>query len=319
MSNDIATNTANTKTAKVKNNFKNNAQTDTPKTDIYANITNQIVEALEQNVLPWRQPWSVGHLAGNVQRPLRWNDLPYSGINTLVLWMTASAKGYNSPYWMTYKQAVELKGQVRKGEKSATVVYADTFSREEENDKGEKEKKDIPFLKGYSVFNADQIEGLAPAFYTKPEMPLLNPEQKSTELEAFFTATKANITIGKRASYSTTSDTITMPPFECFESAKSYYAILAHELTHWTGHASRLNRPMLAQFKDQESYAKEELVAELSACFLAADLGLEPKPADDHAGYIAFWLDVLKNDKRFIFSAASHAQKAVEFVHKLQI
>jgi len=177
----------------------------------------------------------------------------------------------------------------------------------------------IPFLKQYAVFNAEQIEGLPAAFYKHPEPPAdINPEQRIEALETFFRETKAEIVTGKEAAYFLDRDRIEMPPFECFDSAVDYYATLSHELTHWVGHPSRLNREFNSKAGNKEGYAKEELVAELGACFLAADLGFEPTLREDHAAYIQNWLKVLKGDKQFIFRAAAHAQRAVEYVKGLQ-
>ncbi len=289
----------------------------TTQTDIYARITGKIIADLENGNLTWRKPWNSERIAGQVMRPLRWNNIPYSGINTLVLWGTAAEQGFTAPYWMTFKQATELKANVRKGEKGTQVVYADKFTKEEETPNGETKTNQIPFLKCYVVFNASQIDGLSDAFYKMPEPTTINPQQRNQELENFFALTKADIYTGSKASYTQATDKIQMPPFESFESAASYYAILAHELTHWTKHPKRLDRDLGRKTYGDEGYAKEELVAELGACFLAADLGFEPLPEEKHAAYMQSWLKVLKDDKRFIFSAASHAQKAVEYIQKL--
>ncbi|MBK7853707.1 MAG: DUF1738 domain-containing protein [Bacteroidetes bacterium] len=288
------------------------------KSDVYSRITDKIIADLEQGKLTWRKPWNSEHLKSHVMRPLRWNDQPYTGINTLVLWAIAADKGYQSPYWMTYQQATGMKANVRKGEKSTTVVYADKFSKQEENEKGDLETKQIPFLKAYHVFNADQIEGLSDAYYKKPEVKSFNPELRREELETYFKNTKAKITTGTKACYAPFKDAIEMPPFESFKDAVSYYSVLGHETIHWTKHINRLDRDFGKKRFGDEGYAKEELVAEIGSCFLGADLNFEPELRPDHVAYIQNWLEVLKNDKKFIFSAASHAQKAVEYLHQLQ-
>jgi antirestriction protein ArdC len=289
-----------------------------PSNDIYARVTGKILADLENGDLSWRKPWHAEHLAGHVMRPLRWNAIPYSGINTLVLWSTAAEQDYRSPYWMTFKQATDLKAAVRKGEKGTQIVYADTFKTEAESADGETQTRQIPFLKGYTVFNASQIDGLPDTFYQTPEHVITNTEQRNPELDYFFSQTKADIQTGHQASYTQATDRIHMPPFESFENAAGFYAVLAHELTHWTKHPQRLNRDLGRKQYGDAGYAKEELVAEIGACFLAADLGFEPMPEAKHAAYIQSWLQVLKDDKRFIFSAASHAQKAVEYIQTLQ-
>lgn len=289
-----------------------------PKTDVYSRITNKIIADLEQGELTWRKPWSSDHLAQNVMRPLRFNSQPYSGINILVLWATAAEKGYQSPYWMTLKQANDMKATIRKGEKSTEVVYADKQVKTEVNEKGELETRNIPFLKSYNVFNASQIDDLSPKYTRQPEPVILNSGERIEALELFFAQTKAEIYTGKKACYYSCIDKIEMPPFESFIEKSKFYSVLAHELTHWTKAPTRLDRDFGRKKHGDAGYAQEELVAELGSCFLAADLGLEPETPQDHAAYIQSWLKVLKDDKRFIFSAASYAQKAVEFIHALQ-
>jgi antirestriction protein ArdC len=289
------------------------------KQDIYERITNRIVADLEQGVRPWLKPWNAEHAAGRITRPLRFNGLPYQGINVLMLWSEAVAKGFAAPIWMTFKQAQELGGHVRKGEHGSLVVYADRIRRTElDEETGEEAEREIPFLKGYTVFCVDQIDGLPERFYAKAE-PRLDPVQRIESAEAFFAATLADIRHGgNQAYYSVTDDRVQMPPFEAFRDAESYYATLAHECSHWTRHPSRLDRDFGRKRWRDEGYAMEELVAELGAAFLSADLDLTLEPREDHAAYIASWLKALKNDKRAIFSAASHAQRAADFLNALQ-
>ncbi len=287
--------------------------------DLYTRITNKIIADLEKGELTWHKPWNDGRPAGRVTRPLRWEGTPYRGINTIMLWMAAIEHAYASPYWMTFRQALDLNAHVRKGERAAKVVYADSIIREAESPDGTMEPHTIHFLKEYAVFNADQIDGLPDSFYSRSMLPQVNPEQRIDALEQFFRQTKAEIVTGVEASYTMDDDRIEMPPFGCFEDAASYYGTLAHELTHWTRHPGRLNREFNRKAFGDEGYAKEELVAELGACFLAADLGFEPVIQERHAAYIQLWLKVLRNDKRFIFNAAAHAQRAVEYVQRLHV
>ncbi len=292
----------------------------TQKNDIYTIVTQKIIADLEKGELTWRKPWSDANLSSHVMRPLRWNDIAYSGINTIMLWSVAAERGYASPYWMTARQANDLKAHVREEEKenAATVVYVDKFVKEEKNPDGTRSEHKIPFLKMYNVYNAGQIEGLSDAFYKLPEPKIVNEEKRNEALEQFFKLTKANIFTGKQAAYSIARDRIEMPPFEAFIDTQNYYATLSHEVTHWTRHPSRLNRDFNRKKFGDEGYAREELVAELGACFLGADLGFEPVTREQHAAYIRSWLTVLKNDKRFIFQAAAFAQKAVEYLVGLQ-
>lgn len=289
------------------------------KADVYQRVTDAIAGSLERGVRPWMQPWNAGHAAGRITRPLRGNGVPYQGINVLMLWAAAVEKGYGAPIWMTFRQAQELGGHVRKGEHGSLVVYASQVTREETDaETGEVTEQEIPFLKGYTVFNVEQIDGL-PAHFHAPAAPRLDPVQRIDRAEAFIAAVKADIRHGGTcASYSVAEDRVRMPPFEAFRDAESYYATLAHELTHWTRHPSRLDREFGRKKWGDEGYAVEELVAELGAAFLCADLDLTPDVRDDHASYIASWLKVLKNDRRAIFSAAGHAQRAADFLHRLQ-
>jgi antirestriction protein ArdC len=285
------------------------------KIDFYERVTAQIVASLEQGVRPWLKPWNAEHAAGRITRPLRGNGIPYQGINVLMLWGAAIERGYAAPIWMTFKQALELGGCVRKGERGSLVVYASSIARTEtDSETGEESERDIPFLKDYTVFNVEQIDGL-PAHFHDVAAPQLDPVQRIERAEQFFAATGATVRHGgNQAYYSVASDFVQMPFFETFRDAESYYATLAHELTHWTRHPSRLDRSFGRKRFGDEGYAMEELVAELGAAFLSADLGLTPEPREDHAAYIGHWLNVLKNDKRAIFTAASHAQRAADFI-----
>lgn len=291
---------------------------DTARSDLYARVTDRIVSDLEAGVLPWLKPWSAGHAAGRITRPLRHNGVPYAGINVLLLWSEAVARGFSAPLWMTFKQAQSLGAHVRKGESGSLVVYADRITKTETNDKGEDVDRSIPFMKGYTVFNVEQIDGL-PALYTAPALPVLDPVARDAQADAFFARTGSMLRHGgDRAFYAIGSDHVQLPPFEAFCDAESYYATLAHEHVHWTRHPSRLDRDLGRKKWGDEGYAAEELVAELGSAFLCADLGLTPEPRPDHASYIAHWLGVLRDDKRFIFSASAHAQRATDFLHRLQ-
>ncbi|MGW1425757.1 ArdC family protein [Bradyrhizobium manausense] len=286
------------------------------KADVYQKITDQIVQKLEQGVRPWHQPWKAEHAEGRISRPLRANGIPYNGINVLMLWSAAIECGYSAPIWMTFKQANELGAHVRKGETGTLVVYADRMIRKDTNkETGDEAERAIPFMKGYTVFNVGQIEGLPAHYYGEAQKPA-DSVARIAQADAFFAMTGANIVHGgSRACYVPSTDNIHMPCIDFFEDAVSYYATLAHECTHWTRHEKRLNREFGRKRFGDEGYAMEELVAELGAAFLSADLGLTPEVREDHASYIASWIKVLKNDKRAIFTASSHAQRAADFLH----
>lgn len=276
--------------------------------DLYQHVTDQIIASIEAGTPAWRKPWT-GEKGGAVF-PRRANGEPYRGINVLMLWLTAHEKGYGAAHWFTYRQAQEAGGQVRKGEKSATVVKYGTFERED--DAGDERK--IPYLKAYHVFNAEQIEGLPAEFYGTPaEEPHDFGTETDPALEVFFTATGADIRTSDepRAFYSIAQDFIHMPPITSFHDAGGYYATLAHEATHWTGHQTRLDR--FTRFSDRKAYAFEELIAEIGACMTCANLGLAPDFAQS-AAYLSGWLRALKDDKRLIFKAASEAQKAADLL-----
>ena len=277
-----------------------------PRQDIYARITAHIVAALETGVRPWVRPWNAEHAAGRITRPLRHNGQPYTGINILSLWASAIEQGFAAPIWMTYRQATELGGHVRKGEKGSPVVYANSITRNETDaDSGADVAHQIHFLKGYTVFNVEQIEGL-PDQYTQLASPRLDAPARIARAERFFAATGVILSHGgNRAFYRPSTDTIVLPPFEAFRDAEAYYSTLAHESCHATSHPSRLARDFGSKRFGSESYAIEELVAELGAAFLCADLDLALEPREDHAAYLAHWLEVLKSDNRAIFTAAS--------------
>lgn len=290
----------------------------TDRSDVYTRVTDQIIAELEKGVRPWLKPWNAEHAAGRITRPLRSSGEPYKGINVLMLWMSAQAQGFAAPIWMTFKQAKDLGAAVKKGAKGSLVVYANHVTKTETGDDGEEAERDIYFMKGYAVFNVEQVEGL-PAHFYATAAPQLDPVQRIDAADLFFANTGADIRHGgNRAYYAGEPDYVQMPPFEAFKDAESYCATLAHELTHWTKHASRLDRDFGRKAFGDEGYAREELVAEIGSAFLACDLGITPEPREDHASYLDHWLKVLKEDKRAIFQAAAHAQKAADYLHGLQ-
>ena len=231
--------------------------------DPHAEITALILADLETGVRPWTRPWTT---QGAVSRPLRHDGQPYHGANVLTLWVRAARCGYARPVWMTFRQALELGGHVRKGESGSPVVYANSCKRTDTDpETGEPDEHSIPFLKAYTVFNVEQIEGL-PAQFLAPVRPAANPDTRIGTAEAFFAATGADIRhVGSSACYIPALDRIHMPQFTDFRDAEGYYATLAHEMTHWTGHSARLKRSFGRQRFGDAGYAMEELVAELGA------------------------------------------------------
>ena len=288
------------------------------RTDLYARVTDAIIADLERGVRPWLKPWNAEHAAGRITRPLRAGGQPYKGINVLMLWASATTQNFAAPIWMTFQQAKELKANVKKGSKGSLVVYANRITKTETAEDGAENERDIHFMKGYTVFNVEQIEGLPTHFYATAAPPL-DPVRRVDTADLFFATTGADIRHGgNQAYYAAASDHVQMPPFASFTDAESYCSTLAHELTHWTKHPARLDRDFGRKRFGDEGYAREELVAEIGAAFLCCDLGITPEPRDDHAAYLGHWLAVLKEDKRAVFQAAAHAQRAVDFLHGLQ-
>lgn len=276
----------------------------------YEVLTNRIVAALEQGVRPWTKEWKGN---GGLTRQLRSTGEAYRGVNALNLWIAAQDRGFKSPYWLTYKAAQALGAQVIKGAKSESVFYTSTFTKTEDNG----DDRVIPFLKASAVFNADEIEGLPAHFYPSNQPIVTVPHLTRHEAsEAFLKASGADIRHGgDRAFYIHKPDYIQLPDFEAFFTSEAYYSTAFHELAHWTGAAHRLDRTKGKIFGDP-AYAFEELVAELSAAYLCADLGIAAEPREDHAAYISHWIKALKSDNRAIFKAAALAEKAVEFLHR---
>ncbi|MGV2129474.1 ArdC family protein [Agrobacterium vitis] len=288
--------------------------------DIYNRITNRIIEDLADGVRPWMKPWNAANTEARITRPLRHNGRPYSGMNVLLLWSEQMSRGFASSMWMTFKQALELGAAVRKGETGSTVVFASRFTKSEADGNGGAVDREIPFLKAYSVFNIEQIDGLPDHYFDRP-VANLDPLERIEAAERFFRNTGAIIRQGgNQAFYAPGPDFIQMPPLQAFNDAASYYATLSHESTHWTSPKDRVGRDLSRYSKDRSERAREELIAELGSCFLCADLGLVPElePRPDHAAYLQSWLSVLAEDKRAIFQAAAHAQRAVAFLHGLQ-
>jgi antirestriction protein ArdC len=290
-----------------------------PRRDIYSSITDNIIKDLERGVRPWDKPWKDG-----VPRiPLRHNGEPYRGVNILILWLTAVERGYSSPNWMTFQQANELGGGVRKGEKGTHITYTSTLKRVKLDndgnpvfdDKGYELIEEVHFLKGYTVFNVEQIDGLPDKYHSTPPSPL-NQADRIKLADALAAATGADIRHGgDRAYNSLEGNYVQMPPYPTFRDPESYAATLMHELVHWTRHPDRLGREFGRERWGDEGYAMEELVAEIGAAFLCAEFGIAPKTREEHSSYIASWLEVLRNDKQAIFNAAAHAQRAVDFIH----
>lgn len=277
---------------------------------VYETVTNSIIEELKQGVVPWVRPWktSAGRLPYNAI-----SERPYSGVNVLLLWETASVRHYANPAWLTFRQANELGGSVKQGEKATAIVYASTATKVEHNDAGEAIERSVPFLKFYSVFNVEQTSGLPERLVTIPESKSMG--ERLFRAEAFVLRVGATIRHdGDKAYYAPSDDVIVLPRMEDFESLAHYFATNLHEHIHYSGHPGRLDRDLSGRFGTR-AYAGEELIAELGAAYLCAHLQIPGQLR--HAAYIASWLELLENDRRAIFTAASAASKAAEYLRSL--
>lgn len=275
--------------------------------DLYQAVTDKIIASLESGLAPWVKPWNGASAHGGMPHNAI-TGKAYRGINVALL----ATAPFASNAWMTFKQAKEIGANVRKGEHGSMIVFFKPFKVRDKNATpdadGNIAERTIPVLKCYHVFNLEQIENL-PAKFAAPVQPL--PVLPASELMA-----QANVVHGgDRACYSPSHDVIRMPQPGQFRSLADYQAMALHELTHWTGHASRLAREYGKRFGDQ-AYGREELVAEMGAAFLCARCGIDGQL--QHPEYIKGWLDILKADKRAVLTAASHAQKAADFILREQ-
>ncbi|BDG74378.1 ArdC family protein [Roseomonas fluvialis] len=282
--------------------------------NLYDEITGKIIAELEAGRLPWVQPWGTSGVAAPLALPKNAaTSRRYSGINVLILWGAVVERGYAGQSWLTFRQALALGGSVRKGERGTTVVYADRFIPGEERQRAQETGKDaraIHFLKRFTVFNVEQCDGLPPelvAAAPPADTSLIEPR-----VQALIATSGADLRIGgERAYYDVLGDFIRVPPPQAYFQPIDWHRTALHELGHWTGHASRLGREIANSFGSTK-YAQEELVAEMTAAFTCAALGIVPTVR--HADYIGSWLGVLREDNRAIVRAASAASKAADFL-----
>lgn len=277
------------------------------KFDLYQSVTDKIIEAIEAGVQRDGKPlWSGAGATGMPYN--RKSGKTYSGVNVLMLWLAAMEAGFCSSSWLTFKQARELGGSVKKGSKGVQVVYFSTVERETTNrETGEIDTRAVGFLKSYTVFNLEQCEsiedGIVRRTFTGNEAAELVMTRSGASI----------IEQGGKAFFRPSTDEIYLPERTRFTADEGFYSVAMHELTHWTGGNGRLAREFSGRF-GSEAYAFKELVAELGAAFICADLGLIPATMADHASYIQSWLKVLKHDKKAIFTASSQASKAHAFL-----
>lgn len=281
---------------------------------IYDRITADILAAIERGAGTWRMPWH--HDGSPAARPINVaTGVAYRGLNILALWAAAEEAGYAHGLWGTYRCWAKLGAQVRKGERATLAVFwkRTESGDSDDGDDSDKTKRPRMFARGFSLFNVAQVDN-----YSAPEIPHLAESERIAHAEAFIAALKVQIVVdGDMAYYQPSTDTVHLPPFERFKDAVSHAAVSVHEHAHASGAKHRLDRDLTGRF-GSFSYSMEEAVAELTASFILADLGLAHEPRPDHAAYIASWMEVLKSDPRAIFTAASKAQQAADWMHEQQ-
>lgn len=284
--------------------------------DVYQIVTNQVIDLLEQGKIPWQKPWR-GGAAGMPKNAI--SKKPYRGVNVFLLAMIQEFKGYDSPYWLTYKQAQGIGGNVKKGEKSTLVVFWKPLEKENPDNPENPDKYMV--LRYYNVFNVAQCDNLD--LSKLPDIDVDNtpdldfsPIQACENIVKHFIKRPDIVHNSQQAYYSPSKDLVNMPRAETFMDEQSYYATLFHELTHSTGHERRLNRPGVvdkAAF-GSETYSKEELVAEMGAAFLCGFCDIANRTIENTVAYLQGWLNKLKSDKRLVVQAAAQAQKAADYI-----
>lgn len=281
---------------------------------LYDQVTATILSELERGCAPWRHDWR--SIAGSNIPHNAVSMRAYSGTNTVLLWLRAQQEGWSSLGFLTFKQARDLGGSVKQGAKGSLIVFVKQLvvkDREYEN-----VTKLIPMLRAYSVFHTSQCDGL-PEVLNPAAKPPRNSDAKDPLIDAFVAATQADLREGQgEPAYHPGSDYISMPCFADFTSGDGYYSTLFHELTHWTGHKSRIGRDLKSRFGDVHAYSAEELCAELGASFLAAEFGLDSSKLQ-HAAYLQGWIKLLKHDARAFFTAANRAQAAADYLRGLAL
>lgn len=288
--------------------------------DIHEDITNKIIDLLERvDLADYKPPFASFSKSGLPINPT--TDHHYQGVNILNLWCIQHKRNFHSNEWATFKQWKEQGAAVKKGEKGSRIIFYKTLLKEEQNKQGEMEAQKIPMLKLYSVFNATQVEGYDTI---RPELPETDQVERIALIDEFCANTKAEIRHDEPEAYFVSKeDYINMPDTRLFtdengdSATENYYATLLHEMTHWTGAKSRLNREGITDRSKEALIVKEELIAELGSAFLCAQLGIEQTQPKNHALYIKSWLTALKNDKTMIFKAAAQAAKAQSFLNEL--
>ena len=280
--------------------------------DHYAEVTAQITAALEAGTPPWRQPWDSGKAGGPMMPQNASTGAHYRGVNTLILGMSPVALASGDPRWATYRQAAERGWQVRKGSRGTTgFFYKRIEIGDRDSDGDDVGRKFVPVLRAFTLFHASQIDVIPPYVAPDPgEAPWRTPEAAATIARNSGAVIRTG---GDRAFYSPSTDHIQMPPIAAFRSPAAYASVLLHELSHYSGHATRLNRDLSGRFGSAE-YSREEYRAEISQCMVCATLEIEDCDWTNSASYVANWVAILRNDRREIFRAASDAQRIADYL-----
>ncbi len=289
--------------------FETHTLTENKMSNVYQIVTDKIIKQLESGVAPWRKPWKTETPVNLI------NQKPYRGINPFLL----APQGFGSRYWLTFNQAVKLGGTIRKGEKSSIVTFCKIGQEKTVKDADGNEHQIKPFLlRFYNVFNLEQTEGIANKLGLDKPSPVVPSIDQCEKIVAEMPKAPAIVQDG-RAWYRPSTDTVGMPSRNSFYSAEEYYSTLFHELTHSTGHSSRVGREGIEQLNQfgSESYSREELVAEMGAAMLCGFTGIAPRTLDNSASYLKTWADRLRGDAKLIISAASQAQKAADYIRNV--
>lgn len=281
--------------------------------DVYQEVTDTILAALDAGTVPWRNPViSVGPPANLISKK------PYRGVNIFLLQIAGMTRGYTSPWWLTFKQAKAARGSVRKGEKGTQIVFWKILEKEQTNDAGELEKVELPLLRFYSVFNSEQCDGIELPDDGRTHVDF-KPIDRCEQIDKLYRheLDGPSLRFGSRQPiYRKDDDTVMMPDADAFESAEEYYSTLFHEHIHSTGHPKRLARWGAGErwtFRSKP-YGKEELIAECGSAFLSAEAGISPRVIENQAAYIANWLRTIRADKKLVILAAAAAQKASDYI-----
>jgi antirestriction protein ArdC len=281
---------------------------------LYQKVTDAIISQLENGTMPWVRPWSV--TAGRNIPCNAVTNRPYSGVNVVLLWSTLH-HNFKTPRFVTFKQANKCGGRVIKGQNGFKIYYVKHVQSKQENEDTDDTRSSYTLLREYTVFNIDQCDGLPESIVNPTPLQIRNQSERDETADEFIDASQASIRHGgAEAFYSSGSDVICLPDWEQFNNRDAYYDTAFHELTHWTGHKSRLDRDLKNRF-GTNAYAAEELIAELGSAYLCAEFGIDNYAAQ--ASYINNWLTLLRKDNRAIFTAASKATKAAEYLRSLAL